>query len=100
MKNRIVIRCYELRPRTVNADHISMNTPKLEIPSTARSSDDHLILAQPLILPPLIKRLTASHADVLEKWNRNFGLDLRWPKAVAELNHATLFAFQHPQDRH
>ena len=68
-----------------------MNTPKLEIPST--------VLAQPLILPPLIKRLAASHADVLEKWHRNFDLDLRWPKAVAELNHAALFAFQHLHDR-
>jgi hypothetical protein len=71
-------------PRTLNAKQISMNTRKLGIPSTVRSSDDHLIPAQPLIPPPLILRLAASHAEVLEKWNRNFGLDLRWPKAVVK----------------
>ena len=71
-------------PRTLNAKQISMNTQKLGIPSTVRSSDDHLIPAQPLIPPPLILRLAASHAEVLEKWNRNFGLDLRWPKAVVK----------------
>jgi hypothetical protein len=71
-------------PRTLNAKQISMNTQKLGIPSTVRSSDDHLIPAQPLIPPPLILRLAASHAEVLEKWNRNFGLDLRWPKAVVQ----------------
>jgi hypothetical protein len=59
-----------------------MNTQKLGIPSTVRSSDDHLIPAQPSIPPSLIERLAASHADVLEKWNRNFALDLRWPKVV------------------
>jgi len=26
--------------------------------------------------------MAASHTAVLEKWNRNFGLDLRWPKVV------------------
>ena len=59
-----------------------MNTQKLGIPSTVRRSDDHLIPVQPSILPSLIERLAASHADVLEKWNRNFALDLRWPKAI------------------
>jgi hypothetical protein len=59
-----------------------------------RSSDDHLIPAQPLILPPLIKRLAASHADVLEKWHRNFGLDLRW-RDGKELDHAALLTLQH-----
>ena len=79
------VQCEDLRaPRTVNADQISMNTQKLGIPSTVRNSDDHLIPARPSILPPLIERLAASHTDVLEKWNRNFGLDLRWPKAVAQ----------------
>jgi hypothetical protein len=59
-----------------------MNTQTLGIPSTARSSGDHLIPAQPLIPPSLIERLAASHDGVLEKWNRNFALDLRWPKAL------------------
>jgi hypothetical protein len=31
-------------------------------------------------LPTLIERLAASHAAVLEKWHRNFALDLRRPK--------------------
>ena len=60
-----------------------MNTQTtLGIPSTARSSDDHLIPAQIPIAPSLIERLGASHDAVLEKWNRNFALDLRWPKAL------------------
>jgi hypothetical protein len=66
--------------RTVNALRDSVNTQKLGIPSTVRSSDDHLIPAQPSIPPSLIEKLAISHALVLEKWNRNFGLDLRWPK--------------------
>jgi hypothetical protein len=61
-----------------------MNTQKLGIPSTAGSSDDHLIPAQPLIPPSLIERLASSHAEVLEKWNRNFALDLRLPKVVPQ----------------
>jgi hypothetical protein len=28
----------------------------------------------------MIDRLAASHAEVLEKWNRNFALNLRPPK--------------------
>ena len=60
-----------------------MNTQKPGIASTVRSSDDHLIPAQSSIPPSLIDRLAASHADVLDKWNRNFALDLRWPKTVA-----------------
>jgi hypothetical protein len=59
-----------------------MNTQKLGIPSTVRSSDDHLIPAPPSI-PSLIEKLAASHAAVLEKWNRNFALDLRRPKAAS-----------------
>jgi hypothetical protein len=59
-----------------------MNTQTLGIPSTGRASDDHLIPAQPSSPPTLIERLAASHAAVLEKWNRNFGLDLRWPKPI------------------
>jgi len=59
-----------------------MNTQTLGIPSTARSFDDHLIPAQPSISPTLVERMAASHTAVLEKWNRNFGLDLRWPKVV------------------
>jgi len=59
-----------------------MNTQTLGIPSTARSSDDHLIPEQSSIRPSLIERLAVSHAEVLEKWNRNFALDLRWPKAL------------------
>jgi hypothetical protein len=62
---------------------IGMNTLKLGIPSTAGCSDDHLIPAQSLIPPTLIERLAASHADVLDKWNRNFALDLRLPKVKA-----------------
>jgi hypothetical protein len=57
-----------------------MNTQLLGIPSTVRSSDDHLIPAPTSATPSLIERLAASHAAVLEKWNRNFALDLRWPK--------------------
>jgi hypothetical protein len=59
-----------------------MNTHTLGIPSTARISDDHLIPAQTTIAPTLIERLAASHAAVLENWNRNFALDLRQRKAV------------------
>jgi hypothetical protein len=55
-----------------------MNTQTLGIPSTVRSSDDHLIPAQTSMAPSLIERLAASHAAVLENWNRNFALDLRW----------------------
>jgi hypothetical protein len=60
-----------------------MNTQTLGIPSTVRSSDDHLIPAQPAIAPPLIERLAASHAAVLENWKRKFALDLRWHRAVS-----------------
>jgi hypothetical protein len=59
-----------------------MNTQTLGIPSAVRSSDDHLIPAQTLIAPPLIERLAASHAAVLENWNRKFALDLRWQRPV------------------
>jgi len=55
-----------------------MNTQTLGIPSTASSSDDHLIPAQTSVTPSLIERLAASHAAVLENWNRKFALDLRW----------------------
>jgi hypothetical protein len=30
----------------------------------------------------LIERLAASHAAVLENWNRNFALDLRWQRDI------------------
>jgi len=56
---------------------ISMNTQKLGIPSTALSSDDHLIPAPTLLPPTLIERIASSHAAVLEGWKRNFALDLR-----------------------
>jgi hypothetical protein len=59
-----------------------MNTQTLGIPSTVRNSDDHLIPAQPAITPSLIERLAASHAAVLENWNRNFALDLRWQRDI------------------
>jgi hypothetical protein len=60
-----------------------MNTQTtLGIPSTARSSDDHLIPAPKSIAPTLIERLAASHAEVLENWNRKFALDLRWNRAA------------------
>lgn len=59
-----------------------MNTQLQGIPSTVRSSDDHLIPAQTTMAPTLIERIAASHAAVLEKWNRKFALDLRRPKAV------------------
>jgi hypothetical protein len=60
-----------------------MNTQTtLGIPSTAGSSDDHLIPAQTPIAPTLIERLAAAHAAVLENWNSKFALDLRWPKAI------------------
>jgi hypothetical protein len=59
-----------------------MKTQTLGIPSTVRSSGDHLIPAPASILPTLIEQLAFSHAAVLEKWNRNFALDLRRPKAV------------------
>jgi hypothetical protein len=57
-----------------------MNTQILGIPSTVRSCDDHLIPAQTPIAPTLIERIAASHAAVLENWNRKFALDLRWRK--------------------
>jgi hypothetical protein len=59
-----------------------MNTQTLGIPSTVRSSDDHLIPAPTAIAPTLIERLAASHAAVLENWNSKFALDLRWRRAV------------------
>jgi hypothetical protein len=59
-----------------------MNTQPLGIPSTASSSDDHLIPAQTPTAPTLIERLAASHAAVLENWNNKFALDLRWRRAV------------------
>jgi len=59
-----------------------MNTQKLGIPSTVRTSDDHLIPALTLPLPALIERLASSHAAVLDKWKINFALDLRRPKAA------------------
>ena len=61
---------------------IGMNTQTLGIPSTALSSDDHLIPAPMTALPTLIERLAASHAAVLEGWSRNFHLDLRRPKTI------------------
>jgi hypothetical protein len=60
-----------------------MNTQKLGIPSTARSSDDHLIPAQTAIALPLIAHLAASHEEILEKWRRKFALDLSWHRAGA-----------------
>jgi hypothetical protein len=59
-----------------------MNTQTLGIPSTVRSSDNHLVPAQPATTPSLIARLAASHAAVLENWNRNFALDLRWQRDI------------------
>jgi len=59
-----------------------MNTLNLGIPSVARSSDDHPIPAKPSPASSLIERLAASHAEVLEKWNNNFALDLRLPKVA------------------
>jgi hypothetical protein len=55
-----------------------MNTQTLGIPLTGRRSDDHLIPTQRTIVLPLIRRLAAAHAAVLEDWNRKFALDLRW----------------------
>jgi hypothetical protein len=60
-----------------------MNTQTLGIPSTVRSSDDHLIPAKTPIAPTLIERLAADHAAVLANWNRNFALDLRRPARAA-----------------
>jgi hypothetical protein len=51
-------------------------------PSAVRISDDHLIPAQAPILLPLIAQLVAERSAVLEKWNRKFSLDLRWPGAL------------------
>jgi hypothetical protein len=60
-----------------------MNTQTtLGIPSTARSTDDHLIPAPTAIEMPLILRLATEHEAVLEKWKRKFALDLTWPRAV------------------
>ena len=61
---------------------ISMKTQTLGIPSTGRSSDDHLIPTPPSGPPSLIERIAASHAAVLETWKVHFSLDLRRPKAV------------------
>jgi hypothetical protein len=59
-----------------------MNTHTLGIPSTALSSDDHLIPA-PISTPStLIERLVSSHAAVLEGWKRNFALDLHRPQII------------------
>ena len=60
-----------------------MNTHTLGIPSTVVNSDDHLIPASTSFLPILIEGLSSSHAAVLEKWKRNFALDLRRPQPVA-----------------
>jgi hypothetical protein len=57
-----------------------MNTHELGIPSTTRSPEDQLFPAQTLHSSFIIERLAASHAEVLEKWHRNFALDLRPPK--------------------
>jgi hypothetical protein len=59
-----------------------MNTQTPGIPSTVRSFNDHLIPAPTSIATSLIERLAASHAAVLENWNRNFALDLRWRRAI------------------
>jgi hypothetical protein len=60
-----------------------MKTQKLGIPAAARNtSDDHLIPAATSIQPTLIEQLARSHAAVLEKWNRDFHLDLRWHREV------------------
>jgi len=59
-----------------------MNTQTLGIPSTANRSDDHQIPAPLSVAPSLIERLAASHAAVLENWNRQFALDLRWRRPV------------------
>jgi hypothetical protein len=69
--------------RTPDAITESMNTHTLGIPSTALSSDDHLIPALNSLLPNLIEQLASSHAAVLEKWKRNFALDLRRPQVVS-----------------
>ena len=61
---------------------ISMNTHKPGIPSTVLSAGDHFIPTPAPLLPTLIEQLASSHAAVLEKWNRNFALDLRRPKVV------------------
>jgi hypothetical protein len=59
-----------------------MNTQNLGIPSTVRTTDGHLIPASASTTPTIIERLAASHAAVLEKWNRNFALNLRRPQVV------------------
>jgi len=59
-----------------------MNAQLLGIPSTVRSSDDHLIPAETSATPSLIERLAASHTAVLENWNRDFHLDLRRHRPV------------------
>ena len=59
-----------------------MNTQNLGIPSTVATTDDHLIPADSSVTPTIIERLAASHAAVLEKWNRNFALNLRRPQIV------------------
>ncbi len=58
-----------------------MDTPNLGIPAIVRSSDGQLIPSAS-IAPNLIERLAASHAAVLEKWARNFALDLRQPQVT------------------
>lgn len=60
-----------------------MNTQLQGIPSTARTSGDYLIPTQMAITLPLMLRLAAAHAAVLEDWNRKFALDLPWPSTVA-----------------
>jgi len=64
-----------------------MNTPEQEITPVARFSGDLQISVPEL---SLIERLAASHAAVLEKWHRNFALDLRRPPTVPPENAAAV----------
>jgi hypothetical protein len=59
-----------------------MNTQLQGIPATVGTPYNHSIPIQTAAALPLILRLAAAHAAVLEDWNRKFALDLRWHRPV------------------
>ena len=60
-----------------------MKTQLQGIHPTVGSPYNHPILIQTAAALPLILRLAADHAAVLEDWHRRFALDLRWRRAIS-----------------
>jgi hypothetical protein len=60
-----------------------MKTQLQGIPRTVGSPCNRPIPTQTATALPLILRLAAAHAAVLEDWNRQFALDLRWRRTIA-----------------